>query len=98
MSIDPKRKFGPNFRKLIIHKMSHDAIPDGGGLGAGIAFLLDPLATAKGWLNAQEWCEAAIKLIRDAEEPNPWKSAAEEEICAELLRRIDERKRDGARL
>jgi enoyl reductase-like protein len=62
-------------------------------LAAGIEFLSTPGRIAQGFLSAAEWCEQAIELIRSAVEPNPWKNATEEEIAAELLRRIEERKR-----
>jgi hypothetical protein len=85
--------FGPNFRKLVIHKMSMDAIPSGGGFADGIKFLTNPDAMKGGWQKAQEWCEAAIYAIRNAAEPNSFKDASEEDICAELLRMIEARKK-----
>ena len=39
MPTDPKRKLGPNAKRLLAHKMSVDAIPAGGGLADGIKFL-----------------------------------------------------------
>jgi hypothetical protein len=82
---------GPNFKKFVIRKMSRDAIPDGGGLGAGIEFLTTPGKMASGLHAATEWCDAAVKAVRLAGEPNPWKNANEEEIAGELVRRIEER-------
>lgn len=87
MAIDPKRVFGPCFKKLVIRKMSMAAIPDGGGLADGMKFILNPSAMREGWINAQEWCEAAIAAVRSAPDPNPFKTASEEEISAEILRR-----------
>lgn len=87
-TFNPKRVFGPSFRNLVIHKMSMDAIPDGGGFADGIKFLSNPDAMKEGWRKAQEWCEAAIVAVRAAAEPNPWKSSTEEEICSEILRGI----------
>jgi hypothetical protein len=91
MMLDPKRKFGPNFKKLVIHRMSIEAIPAGSGLAAGIEFLSTPGRIAQGFSLAAEWCERAIEAIRSAAEPNPWKYSTEEEIAADLLRRVEER-------
>ena len=85
------RPLGPNMKKLIAHKMSRDAIPDGGGFTEGLRFLMTPGAMSRGWKEAVEWCDAAIVAVRQAAEPNPWKNASEEDIAAELVRRIDER-------
>ena len=84
---------GPNFKKLLIHKMSLDAVPAGGGVGSALKFLSDPQGMAKSSRAAKEWVESAIMLIRTAAEPNEWKNATDEEIAGELLRRIDERKK-----
>ncbi len=84
---------GPNVKKLIIAKMSRDAIPDGGGFGDGIAFLLSGperlMAAAKA---STDWVERAIQAVRMATGPNPWKDADDETIAAEILRSIAERK------
>jgi hypothetical protein len=87
------RPLGPNMKKFIAHKMSLDAIPAGGGFDAGLKFLTTPGALAEGWKKAVEWCDAAIAVIRQAAEPNPWKNASEEEIAGYMLKRIDERKK-----
>jgi hypothetical protein len=92
MSIDPKRKFGPNFRKLVIHKMSMEAIPNGGGFADGIKFLSSPATIKEEWVKAQEWCESAVDAIRKAGDPNPFRDFSEEEISAEILKQLGERK------
>jgi len=83
---------GPNVKKLIIHKMSRDAIPDGCGLKAGIEFLSDPKRIMAGAKSATEWVEAAILAVRQAAEPNPWKNADDEAIAGEILKGIESRK------
>lgn len=83
---------GPNVRKLIIHKMSLDAIPKGGGVADGIKFLSDRDLMSKTLRAADEWVKAVIVAIRQAGEPNHLKNATDEEIAEELLRKIDERK------
>lgn len=87
-----KRSLGPNLKKFIFLKMAKDAIPDGGGLAAGIGFLITPGKMGAGFRMATEWCDAAIQAVRGAGEPNPWRNSTEEEIAAELVRMIEERK------
>lgn len=82
----------PNVKRLILHKMSHDAIPSEGGIGDALRFLTTPGAMNSGWRKAAEWVAAAIRAVREAGEPNPWKVADDEAIAGELLRKIDERK------
>ena len=84
---------GPHFKKLVIHKMSLDAVPAGGGIGSALKFLSDPQGMAQSSRAAKEWVESAIALIRTAAEPNPWKTSTDEEIAGELLRQIEERKK-----
>lgn len=86
-------KQGPNVRRLIVHKMSVDAIPAGGGLADGVKFLSDPkgiVATAKA---ATEWVQQATATVRAAAEPNPFRDQDDEAIAGEILRQIGERKR-----
>lgn len=82
---------GPNVKKLVIYKVSRDAIPDGGGVAAGIAFLSDKKMIADGFRNATEWVDNAIAVVRLAAEPNPWKNADDESIAEEILRRVKNR-------
>lgn len=83
----------PNVKKLVIRKMAQDAIPAGGGLGDGIRFLTTPGALGKSWVEAAFWAERAFQQVREAAEPNPWKTASDEEIAGELLRKAEERDR-----
>lgn len=82
---------GPNVNKLIASKMSRDAIPPGGGFADGIKFLSSKQAIVAGAKRATEWVDAAIRAVREAAEPNPWKNATDEEIAAEILRGIEAR-------
>lgn len=79
---------GPNVKKLIAHKISLDAIQAGGGLADGIAFLTDPKRIVEVAKMATVWVNQAIAVVRTAAEPNPWKTASDEEIAAELLSKI----------
>jgi len=79
---------GPNVRKLIAHKMARDAVPSGGGLADALAFLTRKEAIVASARAATEWVALAIRAVREAGEPNPWREASDEEIAGELLRRI----------
>lgn len=83
---------GPNVKKLIIRKMSTDAIPDGGGLEDGMRFLSDPQGISRAAKAATEWVSIAIRAVREATDPNPWRDASDEDIAGEILRKIEERK------
>lgn len=82
----------PNVKRLIIHKMSVDAVPAGGGIGDALKFLTTPGGIGKGWKEAADWVKSAITVIRQAAEPNPWKESSDEDIAGYLLKRIEERK------
>ncbi|HWF06206.1 MAG TPA: hypothetical protein VHA06_21135 [Candidatus Angelobacter sp.] len=82
-------RLGPNVKSLILRKMSIDAIPKGGGFADALAFLTTEGAMAAGFKAAREWTETAIRVLRLAAEPNPWKDADDETIAAEILQRIE---------
>lgn len=69
-----------------------DAIPKGGGIADGIKFLSDPASIKASAQLAQEWVADAIKAVRLAAEPNPWKDATDEQIAEEIVRQVNERK------
>lgn len=83
---------GPNVKRLIAHKMSLDAIPKGGGVADGLKFLLDKERIVKAAREADEWVKSCIAAVRKAAEPNPFREAPDEDIAAEILRKIEERK------
>lgn len=85
---------GPNVKRLIVHKMSVDAVPNNGGPADAIRFLTTPGAVTQSAKAASAWVEEAIRVVRLAAEPNPWKQADDEAIAGELLRQIETRKRD----
>jgi hypothetical protein len=84
---------GPNVKRLITRKMSLDAIPRGGGFVDGLAFLSRKENITEGAKNASLWVKAAIRIVRQAAEPNPWKDADDEAIASYLLEQITERDR-----
>lgn len=93
MTLDRKRPIGPNAKKLIFHKMSLDAIPSGGGLMDGIAFLKSPERIRDGMAAAAEWVFNAIDAVRSA--PGGDAMGDDEAIAGEILRQIDERKQQA---
>lgn len=83
------------FKRLVIELMAKNAIPTGGGVADGLAFLSSSKSIADGFKKAEEEAKLACWLVRSAsewKEPNPWKDADDETIAAELMRQIDERK------
>jgi hypothetical protein len=84
---------GPNVKKLIVAKMSTDAVPKGGGLQDAINFLSTKESIIAGARKATEWVEAAILAVRAAAEPNPWKDASDEDIAAEILKGVEARRK-----
>ncbi len=84
---------GPNVKRLIVHKMSVDAVPSGGGVADAVKFLSDATGIVVAARSATVWVESAILVVRQAAEPNPWRSADDETIADEILRQIEARKR-----
>ena len=92
----PTRPLGHNAKRLIAIKMARNAIPDGGGFEDGLRFLSNKdliVASAK---EAAKWVADAIDAVRAAAEPNPFKSATDEEIAGEILHKIESRKQEQA--
>ncbi len=77
--------------------MSLDAVPPGGGLKSALDFIMTPGAMATSAKAATEWVNAAINVVRLAAEPNPWKNSDDEAIAEEILRLIEERKKQQKR-
>lgn len=77
--------------KLACRRMAREAIPDGGDLAAGVAFLLDSKRMAATAKAASEWAKQAVQVVRGAAEPNPYKSADDEAIAKALLECIERR-------
>jgi hypothetical protein len=87
----PATAIGPNVKRLIAHKMGVDAIPKGGGFEDGLKFLSSREAVISGAQQASNWVIAAIRVLRQAAEPNPWKNSSDEEIAGHLLRQLHDR-------
>lgn len=80
---------GPNVKRLVVHKMSVDAVPAGGGVADALWFLTEPGRLPASAKKAQEWVEAAIAAVRAAPgNPHP----DDEAIAAAILAEVDRRK------
>lgn len=87
-----ERKLGENARRLMLHKASRDAIPSGGGMADGIAFLMDTEKMKASFQAATEWTFAAIDVMKTAPD-NPYgddDEAIAGAYLAEIERREDE--------
>lgn len=79
-------KHGKNVNRLIIHKMSLDAIPPGGSFADGLKFLSSKESIANGARFAEAWVMKSIEVVRECPEPNSFKNADDEAIAGEILR------------
>lgn len=86
-------ELSPNVRELVIIMTSRVAIPDGGGLADGISFFTNRDKRLSIMTSAEELTKQSINLVRHAAEPNPWRTATDEEIAGEMLRKLDERRK-----
>ncbi len=92
MEANANRPQGPNVKKLAIHKMTLDAVPPGGGLASAINFLTTPGRIQSSAKDAVAWVFEAIDVVKSA--PDNTFGNDDEAIAAEILRRIDERKKN----
>jgi hypothetical protein len=87
--IDKKKKHGPNFMELAFRLEAKMAIPDGGGIAAGIDFLMDKEKQIKIMEKAFEQAETIIQIIREA--PDNTYGNDEEVIAKAILDKIKAR-------
>lgn len=96
---DVSPKMGPNVRALMIRKMSRDAIPDGGGLTEGLAFLTDPGHMRQAAADAYLWAIRSCQQVRDAEDIDSLvPDTCDETIAAYLLAEINKVVRENDKL
>jgi hypothetical protein len=81
----------PAIKKLICHKASLIMVPPGGGVQAVVDGLLQPGRMVEAMKEAAAWTIEAIGVVRTAAEPNPWRTADDEAIAAEIMRRVEEK-------
>jgi hypothetical protein len=90
MAVDPKRKIGPNLKKLMVHFMAVDAIPAGGGLQAAVDLIMSPNGLRDSAMRSLAQALAAVDAMRAAPD-NPY-GDDEEIIAGEFVKQIEERK------
>ena len=61
------------------------AIPEDGGLVDGVNFLLDGERVRLAAQDAKEWAAEAVRVVRLAPDPNPWRDRTDDEIAAAIL-------------
>lgn len=76
--------------------LARAAVPKNGSTADVIGFLLDAERVRTAAVDARRQAKQFIEIVRCAAEPNQWKNASDEEIAAELVRSIEQRKQ-GAR-
>jgi hypothetical protein len=83
---------GHNVKKLICHKMALLMIPSGAGFLEGLQALTTPGNVGKLAREATAWVEQAIAVVKSAPD-NPYGND-DEAIAGEVLRQIEEKKRN----
>ena len=61
----------------------------GDGIVTGILAICKPGNIADVGRQATQWVEAAVMAVRQAEEPNPWVNASDEEIAGEIWKGVE---------
>lgn len=89
MNTGQAQRMSPNMTRLMVHKLSRDAVPAGGGFADAVAFLSVPERVKAAAKAAGQWARAAVQAVRDARDPNPFKDASDEEIAGEILRQVE---------
>lgn len=89
MQVDPKRKIGPNLKKLMIHFMAVDAVP-AGGLQSAVDLIMSPNGLRDSAMRSLAQALAAVDAMRAAPD-NPY-GDDEEVIAGEFVKQIEERK------
>jgi hypothetical protein len=80
----------PNFKRLVAHRLSVEAVPAGGGLAAALDALTTPDKLAAIAASSRAWVAEAIAVVKTAPD-NPF-GDDDELIAGEVLRLIEERK------
>lgn len=80
-----------NVYRLALHRFSSGAIHAGGGFADGVRILSDKDAFMAVMRDANEWAAEAVRVVRSAADPNPWRESSDEEIAGEILRQLEER-------
>lgn len=82
------REFGPNMSRLIVHKMSVDAVPSGGGIQSAIDFIMGG-QFEKSAKDASVWALRSVEAVLAA--PDFTGDRTEEGVAGMILQKLDER-------
>lgn len=82
------REFGPNMSRLIVHKISVDAVPSGGGVQSAIEFIMNG-RLEKSAKEASVWALRAVEAVLAA--PDYTGEKTEEGVAGMILQKLDER-------
>lgn len=89
---------GPNMKRFICHRMAVEIVPPGSGVES-VQNVVSTLTNKKGLVDvcrsATKWCEEAIAAVKSSPD-NPY-GDDDEAIAAELVRQIEEKKRNQLR-
>lgn len=85
---------GPNMKKFIAERSAQLTVERGGSDPGDIAARILDGGFQQDLREASLWCKKAVEIVRLAAEPNPWKSATEEEICGWILEKLEIRKKE----
>lgn len=79
---------GPNVKALIIRKMSHDMVPDGGGFADGMRALTDGSIGSRAQ-DATAWVKDQIDAVKRV--PDNTAGDDDEAIAGEIFRQMAEK-------
>jgi len=80
--LDNNKPMGKNVKRLLVLKVSRDAIPTGGGFAAGIEFLLNKERMIDVNRKAIAWIEEALAAVK-ATPDNPY--GDDDELIAQAI-------------
>jgi hypothetical protein len=83
---------GTNMKRLMVERAAQLAVDRaslmGGDMMAAMCYRISEGSISRDMRDAKEWALAAVRVVRDASEPNKWCKASDEEIAAEILRQV----------
>jgi hypothetical protein len=85
----------PNVKRLVLERAATITVQRSKGSESAISGVIERLLDRSFLADlreANDWAAAAIDAVRHAGEPNPWRCATDEEIAAEVLKRVEARK------
>lgn len=81
-----------NIQKLVVMKLAKDAIPDGGGLEAGLDFLKrlgEPGFLSGRVKAAEDWVSKAIQAVKEAHREAGDRPMTDEAIAGQILAGVE---------